>query len=110
MSSQPFGLSGTPRAGQEDTASSIASWTASSHAPNWPYRRTSAPVTWGASPRSSSPISGPPSAPGGPAHPAHPAHPALPGLPALPAYPAWALPAYPAHWSLVNGGLVHDRP
>ena len=50
--SQPRGLSGTPSSGHCRDAASSASWTASSQASNWPYRRASAPRTCGASSRS----------------------------------------------------------
>ncbi len=54
VTSQPRGLSGTPCSGHCSEAASSASCTASSAASKWPYRRTTAPRTCGASVRSRS--------------------------------------------------------
>src|SRR5262245_2437030 len=57
VSSHERGLSGRPSTGHRRDAASSASCTASSHASNCPWRRTSAPRTCGASSRSRSSVS-----------------------------------------------------
>src|SRR5215213_5487103 len=55
--SHPFGLCGMPCFDHAMVASRRASWTASSHASKWPWWRTRAPRTCGASARSVCPMS-----------------------------------------------------
>ena len=54
VTSQPSGRSGRPSRGHRSVAAIIASWTASSQASKWPYRRTSAPRACGVNRRSRS--------------------------------------------------------
>ena len=54
----PAGRRARPSSGHCCDAATSASWTASSHASNWPWRRTSVPRTCGASSRSRSSIRG----------------------------------------------------